>query len=51
MEQRYLICRKCKKETKHVIFNDHYNLPDRLAVVQCYECEVMGVSEVKNADV
>mgnify|MGYP006288192339 CR=1 FL=1 len=46
MQQIYLKCRKCKRKTKHAIFEDDYNLPHDKALVQCYECEVMGIEQV-----
>lgn len=46
MQQIYLKCRKCKKKTKHAVFNDDMNLPDDKALVQCYECEIMGIELV-----
>ena len=38
-----LACRKCKRKTRHAVFKDDYNLPDEKALVQCYECEAMGI--------
>lgn len=51
MEKIWLQCRKCKKKTQHIKFDDDYNLPKDKALVQCYECEVMGIEtiEVTNA--
>ena len=51
MEQIWLKCRVCKKKTKHAKFEDDMNLPKDKALVQCYECEVMGIEivEVANA--
>ena len=46
MQQIYLKCRKCKRKTKHAVFEDDMNLPDDKALVQCYECEVMGIELV-----
>ena len=48
MQQIYLKCRKCKRKTKHAVFNDDMNLPDDKALVQCYECEVMGIELIEH---
>ena len=48
MQQIYLKCRKCKRKTKHAVFDDEMNLPDDKALVQCYECEVMGIEIINN---
>lgn len=41
-----LVCRKCKRKTQHAIWADSYNLPEDKALVQCYECEVMGIEQL-----
>lgn len=41
-----LACRKCKRKTPHAVFADDYNLPEDKALVQCYECEVMGIEQL-----
>ena len=38
--------RKCKRKTQHVVWLDSYNLPEDKALVQCYECEVMGIEQL-----
>lgn len=52
MGKAWLNCRICKKKTQHAIFEDKYNLPKDKALVQCYECEAMGIEtiEIKDAD-
>lgn len=46
MEQIYLYCRSCEKKTKHAVFADDIKLPKDKALVQCYECEIMGIEEI-----
>ena len=46
MDKQLLICRKCKRKTQHAIFEDDWNLPKGKRLVQCYECEVMGITDV-----
>lgn len=41
-----LACRKCKRKTQHVVWLNEYNLPEDKALVQCYECEVMGIEQL-----
>ena len=41
-----LVCRKCKRKTQHAIWADSYDLPEDKALVQCYECEVMGIEQL-----
>ena len=41
-----LACRKCKRKTQHAVWTDSYNLPEDKALVQCYECEVMGIEQL-----
>lgn len=50
MQQLSLKCRKCKRTTKHVVFEDDMNLPDNKRLVQCYECEVMGIEQLDDKD-
>lgn len=46
MEQTYLDCLNCGKRTKHAVFADDVKLPKDKALVQCYECEVMGIEQL-----
>ena len=43
-------CRKCKKKTIHITHIVTDNLPPDLKVVQCVECEVMGIARVEDLD-